>query len=112
MSRKARGEHLRPSVEASAVVLSYRGLDDIERRTRFEFSPAADISASGAIFELSLEPREVARLYITARCELVGTAAPHRLKYDEARAQAWTRSGMAKLTRAPYMHRTASSMLG
>ena len=88
MSRKARGELLRPSVEASAVVLSYRGLDDIERRTRFEFSPAADISASGAVFELSLEPREVSRLYITARCELVGAAAPHRLKYDEARAEA------------------------
>jgi glycogen debranching enzyme len=87
-ARKGRGEELPPLVEASALVLSYRGLDRIERRTRFEFSPAAEISASGAIFELSLEPRQVARLYITARCELVGTAAPRRLKIDEARAQA------------------------
>jgi len=88
MARKARGEILPPSVEASAVVLSYRGLDHVERQTRFEFAPAADISPSGAIFELSLEPRQVARLYITARCELVGMAAPRRLKFDEARAQA------------------------
>src|ERR1700730_7753973 len=88
IARKARGEVLSPSVEASAVVLSYRGLDHVERRTRFEFSPAANISAGGAIFELSLEPREGARLYITARCELVGMAAPRRLKFDEARAQA------------------------
>jgi glycogen debranching enzyme len=87
-ARKARGQDLPPSVEASALVLSYRGLDRIERRTRFEFSPASEISASGAIFELSLEPRQVARLYITARCELVETAAPCRLKFDEARAQA------------------------
>jgi glycogen debranching enzyme len=88
MARKARGEVLPPSLEASAVVLSYRGLDHVERRTRFEFSPAANLSASGVIFELSIEPREVARLYITARCELVGMAAPRRLKFDEARAQA------------------------
>ena len=88
MARKARGEDLPPSIEASAIVLSYRGLDHVERRTRFEFSPAADISASGAIFELCLEPREVARLYVTARCELVGTAAPRRLKFEEARPQA------------------------
>ena len=88
MARKARGEDLPPSVETSAVVLSYRGLDHLERRTRFEFSPAANICASAAIFELSLEPREVARLYITARCEPVGVSAPRRLKFDEARAQA------------------------
>src|SRR5258708_2993032 len=87
-SRKARGEDLPPSVEGSAVVLSYQGLDHVGRRTRFEFSPAADISASGPIFQLSLEPREVARLYITARCEMVGMGASRRLEFDEARAQA------------------------
>ena len=88
MARKARGEDLPPLVEGSAVVLSYRGLDHLERRTRFEFSPAADISAGGAMFELSLEPREVARFYITVRCELFGIEAPRRLKFDEARARA------------------------
>jgi len=86
--RKARGENIPPSREGSAVVLSYRGLDHVVRRTRFEFSPAAEIFTSGARFELFLEPREVAKLYITARCELVGTAAPRRLKFEQARTQA------------------------
>ena len=88
MARKARGDDLPPSVEDSTLVLSYRGLDQVERRTHFEFSQAAEISANAALFELSLEPRDVTRLYVTARCERVGTAAPRRLKFDHARAQA------------------------
>jgi glycogen debranching enzyme len=86
--RKARGQHLPPLPEASALVLTYLGLDRVERRTRFEFSPGAEISASGAIFDLSLEPRQVARLHVTAHCEQIGKATPHQLKFDEARAQA------------------------
>ena len=112
MSRKARGEVRPPSVEGSALVLSYRGLDRIERRTRFEFFPGSDICASGAIFELSLEPREVARLYITARCELVGTVPPRRLKFDEARAQALDESESQSERVRRCLHRTASSMPG
>jgi glycogen debranching enzyme len=88
MARKARGEDLPPSVQSSAVILSYRGLDQVERRTHFDFSPAADISTNGAIFALSLEPREVTRVYVTARFERAGTVAPRRLKFDHARAQA------------------------
>lgn len=86
--RKVRGENLPASVEASSVVWSYRGLDQIERRTRFEFSPAAATSATGARFDLCLEPRESARLHITALCELVGAALSPPLKFDQARAQA------------------------
>lgn len=94
--RKARGEDRPPSVEGSALLLSYRGLDEVERRTRFEFSPAAEIFPTGAMFELSLDPRDVARLYITARCELVGTAPTRQLKFDEARARALDEIGSRK----------------
>jgi glycogen debranching enzyme len=96
MARKARGEDLAPSVEGSALVLRYRGLDQVERRTRFEFSTSGRISTDGAIFELSLEPRELARLQITARCELVRTAVPNMLKFEEARAQALDEIGSRK----------------
>ncbi|HYZ83560.1 MAG TPA: amylo-alpha-1,6-glucosidase [Bryobacteraceae bacterium] len=88
MARKARGEIFPPSVEGSTVVWGYRGLDGVERRTHFEFSPAADVSANGAIFDLSLEPREVERVYVIARCERNGVPAPARVKFDDARAQA------------------------
>jgi glycogen debranching enzyme len=86
--RKARGQPLPPFLEASALVLTYLGLDRVERRTRFEFSPGAEISVSGAIFQLSLAPRQVARLHVTARCEQVGKATPRRPKFNDARAQA------------------------
>ena len=88
MARRARGDDLPASVEGSTVILSYRGLDQVERRTHFEFSQATKISANGALFELSLEPRAVTRLYVTARCERVGTAVPHQFKFDHARAKA------------------------
>jgi glycogen debranching enzyme len=87
-ARPARGQDLPPRVEDSAIVLSYRGLDHVQRRTRFEFSPPAFISGSTATFELSLAPHQVARLYITARCEFTETAAPRRLGFDQARTQA------------------------
>jgi glycogen debranching enzyme len=96
VARNARGADLPPAVEASALVLSYRGLDQVERRTRFEFSPSGAISAGGAVFEFSLAPREVTRLHITARCELVRTAVPRRLRFEEARAQALDEIGGRK----------------
>jgi glycogen debranching enzyme len=88
MRRNRRGEDLSPSPGNSLMVLSYLGLDRVERRTRLEFSPAADVAGADAIFELSLEPREITKFYVTASCELVGTAPPRRLKFDDARAQA------------------------
>jgi glycogen debranching enzyme len=88
MPRKARGQDLPPRVEGPAIVLSYRGLDHLQRRTRFEFSPAAILSGGAAIFELSLAPHEVTRLHITVHCELAGAAAPRRLRFDQARTEA------------------------
>jgi glycogen debranching enzyme len=86
-SRKARGQDGPPSVEGSVLTLSYCGLDGIVRRTRFEFSPAAEVSAGGAIFCLALEPHESTRLYVTVRCEYGVAVSPGRLRFEQARSQ-------------------------
>ena len=88
MNRKGRGEDLEPSIEGSALVFGYRGLDGVERRTRFEFSPGADISADAVAFQLALDPHEIVRLCITARCEFSGMHSRRRTTFNEARTQA------------------------
>jgi glycogen debranching enzyme len=88
MKRKARGAELPLSAGRSVLTLTYRGLDLVERHTHFEFSPAAKLLDKSAMFDVSLEPREATAIYITARCELVGTTTRRRLKFDDARAQA------------------------
>src|SRR5262245_16841070 len=69
MRRKARGQDLPPEVGSGRVVLGYRGLDGVVRRTLLEFSPRpAALSASAARLDLSLRPREEATFYLTAGC--------------------------------------------
>jgi glycogen debranching enzyme len=82
--RKARGRDLPPRVEEAALTLGYVGLDSVERRTRFEFSPTADVSSEGAEFALLLAPRESVCFAITARCERAG-ATGGRSTVEEAR---------------------------
>ena len=55
--RKERGELLDPVVDADAVVLAYRGLDGVTRRTRLTFDAKPEaLSRGGARFECVLEP--------------------------------------------------------
>jgi glycogen debranching enzyme len=55
--RKARGEDLSPEVTADRVVLGYRGLDGVVRRTLLAFSPAPSVvTGSTASFQFSLRP--------------------------------------------------------
>jgi glycogen debranching enzyme len=84
-SRRARrGERLESVVEAGRVVLGYRGLDGVVRRTRVVFEPApASLSDRDARFELSLPPQQEATFYMTVACERDGTA-PRLLSYDQA----------------------------
>ncbi len=74
--RARRGELLRPAVEDEALVLAYRGLDGVLRRTRLEFGPGpATIAPSELLFEVTLPPQGEATFYLTATCES-GEAAP------------------------------------
>jgi glycogen debranching enzyme len=55
--RPRRGEMLAPNVGRDRVVLAYRGLDDVVRETRIEWSQAPDaLDATRAAFDLQLEP--------------------------------------------------------
>ena len=88
MKRKARGQDLPPQVSGDRVIVSYRGLDDVVRRTILHFEPRpSSLSASTAQFELSLQPQQEAPFGVTVACERAG-AAPAVLRFDDARAQA------------------------
>ena len=102
MKRTARGQDLAPQVDIASVVLGYRGLDGVVRRTRLEFEPRpSSLAASTARFELSLPPRQEATLFLAVACErtsecglgvadcgLNSKSAAPPLAFDDARAQA------------------------
>jgi glycogen debranching enzyme len=83
--RERRGDRLSTEVSADEIVLGYRGLDDVVRRTRLHFSPAPDrVSEEEASYTVRLEPKEHFDVFITAYCEQ-GDEAPRRRSYDEAK---------------------------
>jgi glycogen debranching enzyme len=88
MKRKRRGEDLPPEVGAGRVVLGYRGLDGVVRRTLLHIEPPPSrLSGSAAHIDLSLEPGQEVVYSVTAACERA-PAAPVLLHFDEARARA------------------------
>jgi glycogen debranching enzyme len=81
--RKARGQQLDVSLADDQVVLAYQGLDGVLRRTRLIFTPRPEtLSATGARFRVTLQPKEEQLLYLTVVCEVKhSTRAP---TFDEA----------------------------
>jgi glycogen debranching enzyme len=70
MTRKARGRRLEPRIERNRVVLGYRGLDDVERRTVLTFEPApTELSATSATSRILLAPGEELELTASIACE-------------------------------------------
>src|SRR5271163_1851971 len=68
--REHHGENLPARLSRDEVVLRYRGLDNVERRTRLQFAPAPGLlTESHAQFDLSLEPKKETLLNITVQCE-------------------------------------------
>ena len=90
MKRKARGEDLPPDVRADQVVLAYRGLDGVERRTRLAFSPRpSHLAGEAARLDLALASREEETLSVTVSCEdSASKGAPGRLAFAEAWSEA------------------------
>jgi len=63
--RPARGDCMPPREEAHSVNLGYRGIDNVVRNTRVEFSPAPQVlTTHSARFEVELGRGEVALLYV------------------------------------------------
>ncbi len=88
MKRKGRGTDLSPEVSDDRVVLGYRGLDGVVRRTLLQFEPRpAQLTASVARLNLSLRPQQEATYYVAVACERV-PAAPSLLRFEDARAEA------------------------
>jgi glycogen debranching enzyme len=82
--RQRRGEPLGAVVEDAALILGYRGLDEVVRRTRVEFAPRpASLDGANATFAVSLRPQEEATYYVTVLCEAGGAGAA-RLSYEAA----------------------------
>ena len=88
MKRKGRGEDLTPEVADGRVVLSYRGLDGVVRRTLLSFEPRPSrLVGSAARLDLSLRPQQEVGCVVTVACERV-PAAPVVWRFEEARAAA------------------------
>src|SRR5262245_18089379 len=85
--RQARGEDLPPEVVDGRVVLGYRGLDGVVRRTRLQFAPRPSlVTASTARLDLSLQPQQEATFAVTIGCERQ-PATVRPLAFDEARTE-------------------------
>jgi len=75
-SRQRRGVSLAPRTEAAAVVLGYRGCDEVVRTTRLDFEPApARLDAGHAVYTLDLSPGQRVELAFTIQA-VVGDRRP------------------------------------
>ena len=79
--RKKRGDLLPVICEDNSMILSYRGIDEVTRRTVIGFSRAPDeFKERRAAFRVSLSPHETDELTLTFACD-ESTAI---LRYDDA----------------------------
>ena len=70
LGRQARGRQESPQVQRNKVVLCYQGLDDVERRTIFLFSPSPlTVEARRAEFALALRPKQEKVFDIRVVCQ-------------------------------------------
>jgi glycogen debranching enzyme len=73
MARKKRGEMQPARAENNQVVLAYRGLDGLVRRTHLQFDPAPSrLSPRKASFDVELEPGADRSFFLTISCERDG----------------------------------------
>jgi glycogen debranching enzyme len=68
--RAKKGDRLSDSLEGDSAVLSYRGLDNVSRKTRVAFTPKPRVlTTRQARYEFTLEPKKEQSVYITVSCE-------------------------------------------
>jgi glycogen debranching enzyme len=92
--RERRGVRRPTQVEGSKTVLTYEGLDGVERRTRIECSaPCGVISEAAIVVPIQLKSHEETVFYAYVFCESEGQTAP-QLSY-EASLQALDRTRQA-----------------
>ena len=80
MHRERRGERLPAALTDASVTLSYRGLDGLARATCLAFEPAPQVLTPGSVvFELELEPRGRATIFLEAACLAPDSASVVRM---------------------------------
>jgi glycogen debranching enzyme len=68
--RARKGDRLSDVVDGNAVILAYRGLDNVFRRTRLEFSPdPTSLTTREALFRINLEPKQETSIFTTVACQ-------------------------------------------
>ncbi|HYD97115.1 MAG TPA: amylo-alpha-1,6-glucosidase [Noviherbaspirillum sp.] len=69
-TRAGRGRMLEPEVAGNEMLLGYRGLDEVTRRTRISFDPPPGELAGGtAGYRIALQPKGESHIYVTIGCE-------------------------------------------
>ncbi|RZI42867.1 amylo-alpha-1,6-glucosidase [Herbaspirillum sp. HC18] len=69
-SREGRGKILEPEVTGSQMLLGYRGLDKVVRRTRLTFDPPpGELVGGRAGYRIAMQPKGEAHIYVTIGCE-------------------------------------------
>ena len=82
--RARRGTPLPPRTHEKGIDFAYRGLDDVMRRTRLNWSLApVRITASGSRFDIALDSHETTAIELTVSCESGADDAPVQV-YDAA----------------------------
>ncbi|MGE5835957.1 MAG: glycogen debranching N-terminal domain-containing protein [Acidobacteriota bacterium] len=82
--RERRGERLPPEVDSTSVVLGYRGLDGVIRRTRIVMQPAPHTLAEDeATATITLAPRAESSYLVTFACEL-DSRQPRQVSFGAA----------------------------
>ncbi len=68
--RARKGDRLPDLVDGNAAILAYRGLDNVYRRTRLEFSPSpTSLTTREALFRIKLEPKQETSIFTTVACQ-------------------------------------------
>jgi glycogen debranching enzyme len=88
MRRKARGQDLPEEVTTDRVVLGYKGLDGVVRRTFLQFAPGPTrLTSRSARLDLSIRPRQEVTFSLAAACRREPSAA-RLAPLEEARGEA------------------------
>jgi len=77
--RSARGQRTAAVTAKNAVTFTYRGLDNVERRTQLAFAPPPErIDQSSCVFDMVLAPHEKRVMFVRACCSDVGCGSWER----------------------------------
>jgi glycogen debranching enzyme len=86
LERRARGEDLAPEIGEASLILGYRGLDEVVRRTHISCAPRPDrLAAGSASVDVRLLPQQELVLSVSVACERQ-PASPRVLPFEMARA--------------------------